>query len=161
MSRIRSCDTKPEMLLRSLLHRMGFRFRVHRKELPGRPDIVLPKYHTVILVHGCFWHQHPGCIEATRPKSNTEYWKTKLEGNVVRDTRNRSALIESGWQVIRVWECELEKYPEKIAIQIAEALRGAPSESFDYTLPSRIKLLRAAEARAGYTTRRGRPKEAK
>jgi DNA mismatch endonuclease (patch repair protein) len=158
MSRIRSCDTKPEMLLRSLLHRIGFRFRVHCKELPGRPDIVLPKYHTVIFVHGCFWHQHPGCIEATCPKSNTEYWKTKLEGNVTRDRRNSLALIESGWQVLRFWECELEKDPVQIAIRIAETLRGAPPKSSDYTLPSRTELLRAAEARAGYTTRQVVPR---
>ena len=152
MSRIRSRDTKPEMLLRSLLHRMGFRFRVQYKKLPGRPDIVLPRYKTVIFVHGCFWHQHSDCIEGTRPKSNTEYWKTKLENNVTRDRRNRLAIIELGWQVLRFWECELEKTPVQIATKIAETLRGVPPETSGNSLPSRKELLRAAEARARYIT---------
>ena len=89
MSRIRGSDTKPELLVRSLLHRMGYRFRLHRKDLPGRPDIVLPKYRTVIFVHGCFWHRHKGCKYAYTPKSRTDFWQNKFQGTVERDKRNR------------------------------------------------------------------------
>jgi DNA mismatch endonuclease, patch repair protein len=154
MSRIRSVNTKPEMLLRSMLHRMGFRFRVHCKGLSGRPDIVLPKYHTVIFVHGCFWHQHPGCIDAVRPKTNEKYWTAKLEGNVKRDKRNCQALRREGWRVFRFWGCEIEKDPVRIATRIAEKLRGVAWKSAENVLPSRTELLRAAESRAGYNTNR-------
>jgi DNA mismatch endonuclease (patch repair protein) len=123
MSRIRSAHTKPEMLLRSSLHRMGFRFRVQCKGLPGRPDIVLPKYHTVIFVHGCFWHQHPGCIEAVRPKTNETYWTAKLESNMKRDKKNCRALRCQGWRVLKYWECEIEKNPSRIVTQISKKLR--------------------------------------
>ena len=109
MSHIRSKDTKPEKRLRSLLHRLGFRFRLHRKDLPGTPDIVLPKYRTVIFVHGCFWHQHPGCKKATLPRSNVEIWKNKLEKNIERDKEVEKKLIETGWNVIVIWECEIKK----------------------------------------------------
>lgn len=154
MSRIRSVDTKPEILLRSLLHRMGFRFRIHRRDLPGRPDIVLPKYRTVILVHGCFWHQHPGCIEAKYPKTNTEYWKAKLDGNVARDRRNQHALRKEGWRVLRYWECQLEKDPAGIALRLAKELRGTSLGTEDGSMPTRRKLLKAAETRAEYKRRR-------
>ena len=109
MSHIRSKDTKPEKRLRSLLHRLGFRFRLHRKDLPGTPDIVLPKYRTVIFVHGCFWQQHPGCKKATLPRSNVEFWKNKLEKNIERDKEVEKKLIETGWNVIVIWECEIKK----------------------------------------------------
>ena len=122
MSRIHSADTKPEKLLRSVLHRMGFRFRLHQRGLPGRPDIVLPKYRAVIFVHGCFWHQHPGCIEAVRPKTNREYWEAKLDGNVSRDKKNQQALVEQGWRVFQVWECQIEKDPVFSALKIAKDL---------------------------------------
>lgn len=122
MSRIRSANTKPEMLMRSLLHRMGFRFRLHRKDLPGRPDIVLPRYRTVIFVHGCFWHQHLGCVEASHPKSNKAYWESKLEANVKRDEKNRQLLHEQGWRVLVFWECEVERDPWRIALQIAQQI---------------------------------------
>jgi DNA mismatch endonuclease, patch repair protein len=151
MSRIRSADTKPEIVLRSVLHRMGFRFRVHRKGLPGRPDIVLPKYRTVIFVHGCFWHQHPGCNEAVRPKTNTKYWTAKLDGNVTRDMENRWALLKDGWKVYRFWECEIEKEAIRIATQIAKELRGFAQDSAQYEIPIRTILLRAGESRAGYS----------
>lgn len=87
MSRVRSRSTKPELIVRSLLHRLGYRFRLHRKDLPGTPDLVLPKYKTVIMVHGCFWHQHKGCKRATLPKSNRAFWKKKLDANRARDAR--------------------------------------------------------------------------
>ena len=150
MSRIRSSNTKPEMLIRSLLHRMGFRFRVHRKDLAGRPDIVLPRYRTVIFVHGCFWHQHKDCIEASRPKSNTAYWQSKLDGNVERDRKNHRLLREQGWRVLLFWECEVENDPERIALQTEQELRGTPQDPRHYNLPSRRELLTAAEARTGF-----------
>ena len=107
MSQIRGKDTKPELRVRSLLHRMGFRFRLHRKDLPGRPDIVLPKYRTVVLVHGCFWHRHPECRFAYMPKSRISFWSKKFKQNVERDKRNQQAMADLGWKVIVVWECEL------------------------------------------------------
>lgn len=137
-----------------MLHRIGFRFRLHQRGLPGRPDIVLPKYRTVIFVHGCFWHQHPGCIEAVRPKTNQKYWVAKLEGNVKRDRKNRHALRKQGWRVFRFWECQIEKDPIIIAMWIAKELRGTTHASMECRLPSKIELLRAAEVRAGYTTKK-------
>lgn len=107
MSRVHGKDTKPEMVVRSFLHRQGFRFRLHAKDLPGHPDIVLPKYKTVIEVRGCFWHRHPGCRKATIPASNCTFWQGKLQQNAARDAKNDSALKALGWQVIVVWECQL------------------------------------------------------
>lgn len=112
MSRIRSTNTKPEKLVRSLLHQMGFRFRLHRKDLPGKPDIVLPRYHTVIFVHGCFWHRHEDCKECTTPKSNTEFWLEKFRKNVERDERVKLALEGAGWHVVTVWACETKDLNE-------------------------------------------------
>lgn len=110
MSRIRSRNTTPELAVRSFLHRKGFRFRVHRRGLPGSPDIVLPKHKAVVFVHGCFWHQHAGCrFKGVRiPSANQTYWKPKLERNVSRDATNQAALNELGWRVRVVWECEIE-----------------------------------------------------
>ena len=115
MSRIRSTNTKPEMLVRSFLHRNGFRFRLHVKYLPGHPDIVLPKYKTVIEVRGCFWHRHPGCKYATTPSSNTEFWKQKFKQNIERDKQNGKKLKLLGWKLIVVWDCETlkKKFPPK------------------------------------------------
>jgi DNA mismatch endonuclease (patch repair protein) len=107
MSRIRSKDTSPEKKVRSLLHKMGYRFRLHRKDLPGKPDIVLPKYKTVIEVRGCYWHRHKGCKNATTPKTNTAFWKKKFADNVKRDKENQKKLEELGWKVIILWECEI------------------------------------------------------
>lgn len=109
MSRIKGKNTKPELIVRSLLHKMGYRFRLHRKNLPGKPDIVLPKYKTLIFVHGCFWHQHEGCKRATMPKSNEKYWKKKLKGNVSRFEVNKFILEQKGWNIIVIWECETKK----------------------------------------------------
>lgn len=107
MSRIRSSNTSPELALRRAMYAIGFRFRLHRKDLPGRPDIVLPRYRTAIFVHGCFWHRHDGCKVASTPKSNTEFWIEKFDRNVARDARAKQMLEEQGWRVIVVWECEL------------------------------------------------------
>lgn len=109
MQAIRSENTSPELKLRSMLHREGLRFKLHEKSLPGRPDIVLPKYKTVIEVRGCFWHRHDGCKKATLPKSNIEYWQSKFSNTVARDKLNESQLLKLGWDVITVWECELSK----------------------------------------------------
>lgn len=107
MAAIRSKNTKPEIAIRSLLHSLGYRFRLHRKDLPGKPDIVLPRYRTVIFINGCFWHQHPGCRQATVPGSNVEFWQRKLQSNVARDIRNRELLQAAGWNVLVIWECEI------------------------------------------------------
>jgi len=112
MRNIRSRDTKPERIVRSFLHRKGFRFRLHRTDLPGSPDIVLPKYKLIIFVHGCFWHQHSGCVRSTTPKSNTEYWIPKLLRNVERDRLNQRRLVEMGWSVVVIWECQTKYYPD-------------------------------------------------
>ena len=109
MGRIRGKNTGPERVVRSRLHRMGYRFRLHVKKLPGRPDIVLPKYGTVIFVHGCFWHRHRGCRNCTTPTNRRECWVRKLEGNAARDKAHRRALGRLGWRVAVVWECETEK----------------------------------------------------
>src|SRR6188768_1882720 len=109
MSRIKGKDTKPEMLVRRFLHAHGFRYRLHVKDLPGKPDIVLPKYKTVIFVHGCFWHGHKKCIKSVLPKTRTEWWKNKIRGNIENDFRAIKMLEKDGWKVITVWSCELVK----------------------------------------------------
>lgn len=109
MSRIRGKNTKPEELVRKYLFAQGFRYRKNDVRLPGKPDIVLPKYKTVIFVNGCFWHGHEGCKYFVWPKSNTEFWKNKITGNIQRDMRNQQELSKQGWSVIIIWECELKK----------------------------------------------------
>lgn len=111
MSRIRGKDTKPELIVRSALFKQGFRFRLHRRDLPGSPDIVLPKYKTVVLVHGCFWHRHENCRYAYMPKSRIDFWREKFEGTIERDKVNNAKLEDLGWLVVVVWECEV-KDPE-------------------------------------------------
>lgn len=106
MSRIRSRDTTPEKIVRSVLHRLGYRFRLYAKYLPGRPDVVLPKHKTVVLVHGCFWHRHPRCRFAYTPKTRRAFWLRKFEENRNRDARVRQRLRKLGWKVITVWECQ-------------------------------------------------------
>ena len=108
MSRIKGRDTAPEKRVRSLLHRLGFRFSLRSKNLPGRPDIVLKRYNTAIFVHGCFWHRHTGCKNSVLPKTRRQFWLAKLKGNVQRDKRNEAALRGLGWRVMTIWECELE-----------------------------------------------------
>ena len=105
MSRIRGTDTKPEMIVRSIVHQMGFRFRLHRKDLAGKPDIVLPRHRKIIFVHGCFWHMHRCRYGKVVPKTNAEFWQSKRLGNVKRDKRNRKALKNEQWQVLTIWEC--------------------------------------------------------
>lgn len=107
MSRIRGKNTKPEIAVRSLLHKLGFRFRLHRKDLPGTPDIVLPKYNTVIFIHGCFWHGHKGCPKAKRPTSNEQFWNKKLDKTIERDRKNQTELKKLEWRVLVIWSCEV------------------------------------------------------
>ena len=109
MSHIRSKDTKPEQLVRQALWHNGFRYRLHVKDLPGKPDIVLPKYRTVIFINGCFWHGHEGCRYYVIPKTNTSFWLDKITSNKARDARDECALNEAGWRVVTIWECELKK----------------------------------------------------
>jgi len=123
MSRIKDKNTEPEKRIRSMLHELGYRFRLHRKDLPGRPDVVLPKYKTVIFVHGCFWHRHRGCKYSYQPKSRVEFWKTKFDTNVERDERNTEKLKKLGWRVLIIWECELEQKPEKLIRRLTEISR--------------------------------------
>jgi DNA mismatch endonuclease (patch repair protein) len=108
MASIRATGTKPELAVRKFLFSKGYRFRKNVKSLPGKPDIVLPKYKTVILIHGCFWHGHKNCVAATIPKSNKAYWKNKIQKNMERDKRNKSTLKNLGWKVITIWECKLK-----------------------------------------------------
>lgn len=124
MSLIRGRDTQPELALRRALHRLGLRFRLHGAGLPGKPDLVFPRYKTVVFVHGCFWHQHAGCSIATIPKSNTQFWVEKFKKNIDRDKRVSAQLNELGWKVLVAWECELstrqkiELTGKRIAIEI-------------------------------------------
>ncbi|MDE3799575.1 DNA mismatch endonuclease Vsr [Sinorhizobium meliloti] len=126
MSRIRSSNTSPELALRRALHALGFRFRLHRKDLPGKPDIVLPRHRTAIFVHGCFWHRHDGCKVASTPKSNTEFWIKKFDRNVARDVQARDVLEAQGWRVIVVWECELgsARKTTETAARVASEVRA-------------------------------------
>lgn len=121
MSGIRGKDTAPELLVRKFLFRNGFRFRLHDRRLPGRPDIVLRKFKAVIFVHGCFWHQHDGCRFAATPKTRPDFWQNKLQQNMARDRYNEAALAELGWKVIISWECSIS--PDDL-IAIAKAIRA-------------------------------------
>jgi len=117
MSRIRSRDTKPEMAVRRLLHAAGYRYRLHARDVPGKPDVVFRGRHKAIFVHGCFWHQHEQetCLDGRRPRSNTSYWDDKLSRNVERDARNLDLLRKAGWDVLVIWECEMRSADELLA----------------------------------------------
>ena len=123
MSKIRGKNTKPEIILRSQLFKQGFRFRVHQKNLPGKPDIVLAKYKTAIFVHGCFWHYHKNCREERIPSTNSKFWKVKLDKNVQRDEVHRLQLEKLGWQVIIVWECDIELKLKNVLNRIIQSLK--------------------------------------
>ena len=123
MSRIKGRDTTPEMLVRRECHRQGLRYRLHRKDLPGKPDLVLPKYKAVIFVHGCYWHSHDCKYGSVIPKTNTEFWQTKRLATVDRDERNARDLKYAGWRVLTYWECEVRD-SEKLAARIARDFSG-------------------------------------
>lgn len=125
MSRVRSENTSPEIKVRRTLHRMGYRFRLHRRDLPGSPDVVLPKHRIALFVHGCFWHRHPGCRRATVPKKNSEFWVAKLERNTQRDEQAQRELRELGWNVVVIWECEVPRRTELLEARLEELLHRA------------------------------------
>jgi DNA mismatch endonuclease (patch repair protein) len=154
MAKVRSSDTKPEWILRCALHRLGFRYKLKNKELPGNPDLVLPKYRTVVFVHGCFWHRHAGCRDASMPKSNQSFWAKKFSENVERDVRNSEALSQQGWKVIIVWECELMNKTIEAIEKVANSIRSGPQQlsrihyrQFDL---ERKELLTVAEQKVRY-----------
>lgn len=122
MSGIKAKNTKPEMLVRRYLHSMGFRYKLHNSSLPGKPDIVLPKYRTIVFVHGCFWHRHSGCMLAYTPKSNVEAWQKKFETNVARDKKVLAELANTDWQVLIIWECDLRKKSSEALLALSNAI---------------------------------------
>jgi DNA mismatch endonuclease (patch repair protein) len=124
MSQIKGKDTKPEMLVRKFLHANGLRYRLHVKDLPGKPDIVLPKYKTIIQVNGCFWHGHDGCKYFVIPKTRTEWWKEKIEKTQLKDKDNNLKLSDMGWNIITIWECELKpNMREKALVDLVDSLK--------------------------------------
>lgn len=127
MSSIRGRDTKPELHVRRHLHGRGFRFRLNRNDLPGKPDLILPRWNTAIFVHGCFWHQHKNCPYAVMPKTRPEFWQSKLAANSARDVRSVQLLQELSWRVIVVWECSLRNAPELTMNRLEEAIRSDAS----------------------------------
>ncbi len=123
MSAVKSKNTKPEILVRKALHAMGYRFRLHVKELPGKPDIVLPKYKTVIFVNGCFWHRHEGCKYASTPTTNVDFWEAKFKENTTRDKQKTVLLESDGWKVVVLWTCEIKKEDE-LKARLQSLLKG-------------------------------------
>lgn len=138
MQAVKGKDTAPEMALRSLLHRLGYRFRLHRRDLPGTPDIVLPGRRAAIFVHGCFWHGH-GCNIGRLPKSRLDYWQPKIEANRSRDSRKRSELESAGWRVLEVWQCEL-KDSVPLVDRLRQFLNTSPSNSDRHSEPKTVGL---------------------
>lgn len=123
MSNIRSKDTLPEIRVRKMLFFQGYRYRLHVKNLPGKPDIVLPQHKAIVFVHGCFWHLHSGCRDGTIPKTRTDYWKEKLLKNKERDKDHMIELQKQGWRVLQLWECEIENKPEEVLVRLDNFLR--------------------------------------
>ncbi len=136
MKRVKQKNTAPEKLVRSLLHRLGYRFRIHRKDLPGTPDIVLPSRRVAIFVHGCFWHGHD-CRRGRAPASNLEYWGPKIASNRARDSRKAAALVSAGWRVVVVWECELDDEPALISRVSSLLVVGSGSVPLEFLPDSR------------------------
>lgn len=127
MSRVGGKNTKPEVIVRSLLHGMGYRFRLYRKDLPGKPDITLPKYKKIIFVHGCFWHGHEDCSRSKRPTTNESFWNEKLDKNIARDELNVKNLKEAGWDVLIVWTCEVKDL-DNLKNKLLSFLENSPHE---------------------------------
>lgn len=137
MSGIKGRDTVPERRVRRIAHRMGLRFRLHRKDLPGRPDLVFPKHRLVVFVHGCFWHRHQGCRYAYTPKSRSSFWMEKFAANVARDTRQEVALKALGWRILVIWECET-RYETVVEQRLAALVHGeGPAPEHESTLAVR------------------------
>lgn len=133
MARIRGANTRPEIALRKVLHGLGLRYCLNRKDLPGKPDLVFPRYDAVVFVHGCFWHRHHNCNISKIPKTNSEFWSEKFKQNVARDIRVAHSLAELGWRIFIVWECELSssKKANIAGLKISELIRGGAIESSD------------------------------
>ena len=123
MKAVHGKNTRPERVIRSALHGAGYRFRIHRNDLPGKPDIVLPRYRTIIFVNGCFWHQHPGCKKATIPQNNRPFWQKKLSRTIQRDAANHKKLTVQGWNVITIWECQIACSMDKTMQDVFEQLK--------------------------------------
>ncbi len=149
MGQIHSRHTKPELIIRSLLHRAGFRFRMNYNKLPGSPDIVLPKYKTAIFVHGCFWHRHPNCSKASTPKTNIEYWQKKFCKNVSRDIEIRKKIQELGWDIIVVWECKIMNDPVSALNDIIRELEDDSYYKYHQEIDRR-QIIKIAEKRSRY-----------
>ena len=130
MARVQSRNTGPELILRRALHARGLRYKLHDSALPGRPDLVFPRFRAVCFVHGCFWHRHEGCRRTTTPATNREYWERKFEANVRRDRNHRAALLDAGWRVGVIWECALrpKRRLEEVAVGVEEWLKGRGEE---------------------------------
>lgn len=149
MSAIRGTDTKPEVALRRALHALGYRFRLHRRDLPGRPDIVLPGRCIAIFVHGCYWHRHLSCRFATTPSTRTEFWFRKFEANVARDVRNQRELRELGWHVAKIWECQIRKNEAENTVRALSAWIEEPDGDFE--LPPPPNARREISPAAGFS----------
>lgn len=147
MRKVRSEDSKPEVILRSLLHRLGFRFRVNVKHMPGKPDVVLHKYKTTIFVHGCFWHGHEKCKRATIPSTNRTFWVNKLRKNKKNDERKVMEIIRMGWHPLVVWECEIMRNPHAVTQKIVKFLTG---NTCSHSLPDKRQIISIAEKRRKY-----------
>lgn len=154
MSRVRGTDTKPEWILRCGLHRLGFRYRLGNRKLPGRPDLVFPKYGAAVFVHGCYWHRHPGCKDATMPKSNVSFWAKKFAENTARDRKVERELKARGWRVLVVWECELARCTlptiERVATWLREGIPATSPTHYDQPAMDRSSLLAVAEKKVRY-----------
>lgn len=150
MAQIRQKNTKPEIMVRSILHRLGYRFTLRRKDLPGHPDIVLPSLNSVVFVHGCFWHRHMACKDATTPKSKVDFWEKKFADNVARDSKKDHALKHLGWRVLVVWECQVYSNPADLARWLVKSLGGYRTSKPLLPIPEARELLRIAEAKADY-----------
>lgn len=133
MAGIRGKDTKPELILRRALHTRGFRYRLHAHDLPGRPDLVLPRYKAAIFIHGCFWHRHEGCRYASTPSTRTDFWQAKFTANIERDKRVRDSLFVRGWRVAVVWECALRR-SDDVDLTANMIARWLPGEATDITI---------------------------
>lgn len=154
MSNVRSADTKPEWILRCGLHRLGFRYRLNNRHLPGRPDLAFPKYRAVVFVHGCYWHRHSGCKDASMPKSNVAFWTRKFAENIERDRRREGELTALGWRVMVVWECELVNRTietiQRVALWLIQGASGATRFRYDDLTVHRMELLTVAEEKVRY-----------
>jgi DNA mismatch endonuclease, patch repair protein len=151
MRLVRSRDTKPEIKVRSLLHNLGFRFRLQRKDLPGKPDIVLPKHNTVIFVHGCFWHRHKGCKEASMPATHKDYWIPKFNKTVERDKRNQKELRRLGWNIVTLWECQI-KDTNRLTNQLMNSITSIKRQYFQDAVIFKM----AAESQGSYQNKKAK-----